>query len=649
MKKELIDVPLIGPKIVKYLNQQRIYSIYDLVNYLPKSYSDFRVKSFDSLNHLETATIIGKISKSLEVTHKKVHIIHTSILTSDLHEVNLTIFGRSYLTKQLKLGDEVIVKGKYNLFYNEINVDYISTNLKVPDIKPIYQMENISDPKFSNIIKNIFLNHLVEIYETLPTKLIKKHNLMDRKLALKTMHLPYDYNELNDAYNRFKYEEAFLHLLKYHLSLAPRKLRGPINYDINWVKLQIKKLPYNLTKDQKEATNDIFIDYKQNYSTYRLIQGDVGTGKTFVTFIAALGMISAGYQVAFLAPTEILVRQHHENFKNHFPDIKSELLTSSIKNKNDILKKLETGDTKIIFGTHILSSDQTIFNNLGLAIIDEQHKFGVDLRDNLIKKVITGDTIYLSATPIPRSLSLTFFGDLDVSNIKEKPRNTTPIKSYLLDDKKFDKVISILKDTQIKFEQSFIVVPAIMDAGIKHSIHSIFTKLEPFFNSADLYVIHGQLKFEEIESIMDDFMNNPKGILLSTTIIEVGIDVKNATTIIIMGAEYFGLSQLHQLRGRVGRGNKSGSCYFVSSKTDTERLKLLLEHHDGFNLSLYDLKLRGPGVFSSITQSGQFNFKYLDLKTDLKILQELIPDVKYYKKNIDKYTYLKKLISNIVI
>ena len=643
MTKELNKIPGVGPKTLKAFRDKGIWHTYDLVSYLPHKYENFAVVDSNLLKHMEVSTVIGVIIEPIYTVRKKVVWSTTTILVQD-KKIKLNIFGRDYIATEFKLNDTVLVKGKFNVFSHEMNVIHITKNTNVPDILPVYGIDHVNDKSISKIIDYIFNNESVDIYETLPKRFVDKYQLMDRKEAIYNMHFPKKTLDLKLASYRFKVEEAFDHLLKYHLSHAPKTKRQPISYDLAWVKEQISLLPYQLTLDQQEAVNDCFRDFKSDQSMYRLIQGDVGTGKTFVTFIAALGSISAGYQVAFLAPTEILARQHYENFNKYFGHVSSRLITSSIKDKLDVIEAIQTKDVQIVFGTHILSSEKVLFNNLGLVIIDEQHKFGVETRDTLIKKSVTGDTIYLSATPIPRSLSLTFFGSLEVSNIHQKPIATPPITSKIIDDKEISKVIAILKATTNKNEQSFIVVPAIDATTKAHTIHSVFSILEPHLNPDDFYVIHGQLKYEEIELIMHRFMHNPKGILLSTSIIEVGIDVKNATTMIIMGADHFGLSSLHQLRGRVGRGSLPGYCYFVTSKTDTERSKFLLETTDGFLLSQYDLKLRGPGIFSSFIQSGHTNFKYLDLATDLNLLQGIVKDVKYYVENIEHYPYLKKRI-----
>lgn len=646
MNIEIEKLPGVGPNNLKSFRSEGIWNSYDLVSYLPKKYSNYSLTNYAFLRHNEVVSVEGIVNTEIKVNHARVSYLTLSILVDDF-PVRLIIFGRNYLDKVLNIGKKIIVKGKFNLYKNEINVTEILLNENTPEIKPNYGIENISDLLVTKLLKHIFNNQLVDIYETLPKELIYKHKIMPRKDALYELHFPESSEKLKLAIERLKKEEAFFHLLSYMYHLNPKLKREPIKYDIKVVKSYIDKLPYQLTLDQQNAVNDVFKDYKKNESVYRLIQGDVGSGKTFVAFLSALGAITAGYQVAFMAPTEILAKQHYENFKNLFPDISINFLSSTVKNKKEVLFNLENGSTKILFGTHSLASDSTIYHNLGLVIIDEQHKFGVETREQLINKSTTKDTIYLTATPIPRSLTLTYFGDLDTSIIKMKPVKKPEVKTHLILDNKFDEVLDILKQTSKRGEQSFIVVPAIEEGNKKYTIHSVFSKLDAFFNDENLYVIHGQLKQDEIDLIMQRFTQNPHGILLSTTIIEVGIDVKSATTIIILGADNFGLSSLHQLRGRVGRGDKPGNCYLVSSKIDTDRLLVLKDINDGFKLAEYDLKLRGPGVFSSIIQSGQYKFKYIDLSTDLNILVEMKNDAKYYITNLDKYKYLSNKIYDI--
>ncbi|CDR31309.1 ATP-dependent DNA helicase recG [Acholeplasma oculi] len=647
MNKDLKDIHGVGPKILRSFRYKGIWNTYDLISYVPKSYEDFVVQNLKDLKHGDEVTLQGYIADAPKRFKKQVVVLKYPLKVEN-SIVELTIFGRPYLEKELQVNQMVLVKGKYNFFKNELLVSFITKDIKTPILKPIYQIDELHDKVVSNIIQTIFDEQVVDIFETLPDEIIQKYQLIQRKEAYYHLHFPSSMEMLKKAQYRFKVEEAFFHSLKYLHQLTPKHPRKSIEYQIQWIKEMIGRIPYQLTLDQQEAVNDIFRDFKQEVSMYRLIQGDVGTGKTNVAFIGMLGMINAGYQSALMAPTEILAKQHYENFTKLYPDILSVFITSQSKQKDQILKDIQTGVYKVIFGTHILGLSVE-FSNLGLVIIDEQHKFGVEIRDQLIKKSVTKDTLYLTATPIPRSLSLSYFGDLEISNIKQKPKHKLPIQTMIFYDEPIDEIIKLIKESQSINEQTFIVTPLI-EQGLKGpSIESMLDILRNELEHEHLYVIHGRLDSSEVDTILAEFILNPKGVLLATTMIEVGIDVPNATKIFIMGANNFGLSQLHQLRGRVGRGKKLGKCYLVTDKSDHDRLEFLVSTEDGFLLSEYDLKLRGPGIFSSFIQSGQTKYQFIDMIQDLDILKRVRKDAARYAKQLEKYPYLKNRINKLVI
>lgn len=647
MNKDLKDIHGVGPKILRSFRYKGIWNTYDLISYVPKSYEDFVVQNLKDLKHGDEVTLQGYIADAPKRFKKQVVVLKYPLKVEN-SIVELTIFGRPYLEKELQVNQMVLVKGKYNFFKNELLVSFITKDIKTPILKPIYQIDELHDKVVSNIIQTIFDEQVVDIFETLPDEIIQKYQLIQRKEAYYHLHFPSSMEMLKKAQYRFKVEEAFFHSLKYLYQLTPKHPRKSIEYQIQWIKEMIGRIPYQLTLDQQEAVNDIFRDFKQEVSMYRLIQGDVGSGKTNVAFIGMLGMINAGYQSALMAPTEILAKQHYENFTKLYPDIPSVFITSQSKQKDQILKDIQTGAYKVIFGTHILGLSVE-FSNLGLVIIDEQHKFGVEIRDQLIKKSVTKDTLYLTATPIPRSLSLSYFGDLEISNIKQKPKHKLPIQTMIFYDEPIDEIIKLIKESQSINEQTFIVTPLI-EQGLKGpSIESMLDILRNELEHEHLYVIHGRLDSSEVDTILAEFILNPKGVLLATTMIEVGIDVPNATKIFIMGANNFGLSQLHQLRGRVGRGKKLGKCYLVTDKSDHDRLEFLVSTEDGFLLSEYDLKLRGPGIFSSFIQSGQTKYQFIDMIQDLDILKRVRKDAARYAKQLEKYPYLKNRINKLVI
>lgn len=642
MIKSIELVKGVGPKIKSILNQEGIYSTYDLILYVPKNYENFSVQSIHDLQHDKVVTIKGIVSSNIENIKKKV-LMSKFKLNVEKNEITVITFNRRYLQKSISIGKEILVKGKYNVFKNEIVASNITTIIDTPEIKPIYGILGIPDSKIHAIIEEIYKEKLVDIYNLVPDELIHKYHMLDRSKVYQLLHFPKSNHDIFLARETLKKEEAFFHLLKYNIERIPRYKRDPIPYDINLVKSYIEKLPFELTHDQKHATNDIFKDFKFNQQMYRLIQGDVGSGKTIVSFIAALGALSAGYQVAFMAPTEILIQQHYESFKEIFNDINTACLTSNSKNKEDIIENVKNGSIKMIFGTHILSNPVVEYKKLGLVIIDEQHKFGVEQRENLIKKSLTKDTIYLTATPIPRSLALTFFNELDISSIKEKPSERKSVLTKIIHQNDFDFIINLIKENQALLNQTLIVAPQIEKSENLYSVLELYEKFKDEFND-HLYVVHGKLHDDEIQRTFNDFIKDEKGILISTTIIEVGMNLKDATLLFIMDAHQFGLSTLHQLRGRIGRGSKSGICYLVSDK-DSERLQYLKDNYDGFKLSEYDLKLRGPGIFSNMIQTGFQGFKYLDLTNDFNLLKSMHEDVLYYAQNIEKFPRLKKEIA----
>ncbi len=644
MNVDLKEIKGVGDKLTQIFRKEGLWNTYDLISYYPRGYDNFYVSKYEDLKHNEVSTVIGKIIDKPTTFKRKVSITSTT-LDVDGHQIRLVIFGRDYIEKQIELGDLCLVKGQFNLLKNEMNVSVITKKVDQSEIKPLYKIKGIPDANISKIIDEIITNNQVDIYETLPIELLKKHFLYSRKRALLELHKPESLPILEKAIRRFKMEEAFIEQLKYFYKMDPKTKRDARAYQIKDIKHKIDELPFQLTLDQQEAVNDIYKDFKKNETMYRLLQGDVGSGKTMVSFLAALGMISSGYQVAMMAPTELLAKQHYENFTQYFKDVPTTLLTSSTDQKESVKENIKNGQVKMIIGTHSLASDDVIFNQLGMAIIDEQHKFGVDVRHQLINKGHAVDVLYLTATPIPRSLFMTYFGDLDVSSIHMKPAERRIVETVLLSDKDQLKVLEIVKDRQAKYEQTFIIVPAILTKKKKYTIETVLGLLEATLDPSHIFVIHGKLNPNDVNKVMEAFISDKQGILLSTTMIEVGIDVKNATTMVIFGAEHFGLSQLHQLRGRIGRGKLGGTCYLLSGKEDVERLNLLENINDGFVLSEYDLKLRGPGIFSDFVQTGKIQLNFLDLTVDQEIIHSMKDDAKYYAKNIEAYPYLKKRIS----
>lgn len=638
MEKEnlyLIDkIKGVGPKIKKELNKLNIRTTYDLVRFFPHSFEQFKLEDVSSKNNLQVITFKVKIISDLKVTkyNNKV-IVMFSVLTTNNLILKATAFNQEFLNKTYKQDDVVYIKGKLEFYNKKIVINKVININSFETIKPKYNLENIKDGLLHKVFNDIFENNKVNIYENLPYNIINKYNLISRYQSFSNIHLVKSINDYNDAIKRMKFEEAYLFQKELVEKINKRLYRQKKEYDINKVRDYINTIPYELTSDQKSAVNDIFKDFKKEEVGYRLIQGDVGSGKTVVASIGIYGAILANNQVALMAPTELLANQHFETMKELFKDLISiELLTSDTKNKNEIKERLEEGKIDLIIGTHALVSDNVKFKNLGLIVIDEQHKFGVSTRNTLIKKSEKADLIYLTATPIPRTLAISLFGEADISVIKEKPVERKKVLTKVLLDKEIDIVIDEIKRTLKRDEKVYVVVPAISSNHAIYNIENVYELLSKKFDQNLIYQVHGKVKKNEQTMIMNKFKDAKKGILLATTMIEVGINIKEATLMVIFSADYFGLSQLHQLRGRVGRGTLESKCLLITSNLETERLKIIENENDGFKLSEHDLKLRGPGHLLGLEQSGKMKFNFLDFTKDYEILfnmrNELLKKVK---------------------
>lgn len=644
---KLEELYKIGKKTAFQLRQNNIWTPYDLVMNFPKSYENYNIIDFSTAKHLDVITVVGVVLK-IESFTKNINIIKLLVKVEEF-QVTATIFNQPFILKTIKLNDVVLIKGKYNLFKNEINVSVISKNLEKLTISPVYQIDGVSNYTITEALKNIFENNLVPIYETLPPQIIKKHQLLSRKEMIKNIHHPTSIELLEKAIKRLKYEEAISIQLRLQKNTREFVKRDPINYQIEIVKDFIDNLGYELTIDQKEAVNEIYRDFKKDYKIKRLVQGDVGSGKTIVAIIAALGVITAHQQVVMMVPTEILANQHYETIKNLLPNYNVSLLTRKTKNRLEILVNLKDGKIDFLIGTHAVANELVDFYDLGLVIIDEQHKFGVEIRENLMNKANTANLVYLTATPIPRTLGIAMFGDILVSSINTRPTFQQQVVTKYYQDSYLDEILEEVKEVIVRKEHVFIVVPAITSNIKTYNIYTTTDLLKPLFGDK-LFILHGDMNFDVQNEVISKFYESNGGILLSTSIIEVGINLKSATLMVVLGAENFGLSQLHQFRGRVGRGEKKSKFYAVSEHDDIERLQILEKINDGFTLSEYDLKLRGPGDFLGIKQSGVLESKYLDYINDYQILVDAREISLDFIGNSDlqkdpSYYYLKRILT----
>ena len=647
----------IGTKTVQILNDNNIYTSIDLLEYYPFRYNVLKRSNIKELSDGDKIIIDGKIETIPIINYfgrNKNKLTFKFSTQSFL--LNIVIFNRAYLKPKLNIGNIITVIGKYDKLHNciyasEIRFDKLSDDIK---IEPIYHsIGSISSNMIRKYISNI---NDIEVIEYIPEYLKEQYKLISKKEAIKYIHNPESKYKLKQALAYLKYEELFLFMLKinYLKNNKENKIGLRRNVDRSDVDNFINSLPFELSFDQKKAVDNIYNDLLEEKRMNRLIQGDVGSGKTIVAIIALYINYLSGYQGALMAPLEVLAQQHYQTLIKIFEkyNIKIRLLIGSLKQKEkkEIYEELKSKNIDIIIGTHALFSKAVIYNNLGLVITDEQHRFGVNQRSNLKNKGVTPDILYLSATPIPRTYALTIYGDMDISNIKTLPNGRKEIITYLKKYSEIKDVLNIMFN-EIKLNHQIFVVAPIIEEDEENTNENV-EKLEIEMNKAfgkicKIGILHGKMSSKDKEKIMNDFKENKLSILISTTVIEVGVDIKNATCIAIFDAYRFGLSQLHQLRGRVGRNNLQGYCILVSDK-EAKRLEIMTETSDGFKISEEDFKLRGSGDLFGVKQSGDMSFKVANIKEDYNILLRAKEDTINILNNIDNYINLKKVLSNSV-
>ncbi len=648
----LEDLKGIGTKTSKLLNKLNIFTLNDLIEYYPYR---FNILERTNLVDNEEVVIDGIVESIPNVFYfnKRMNRMTLRINTNN-KIINISIFNRAFLKPNIKVGNYITVIGKYDMKHNTITASDIKL-FRLPNnpiIEPIYHVvKGIT----SNQLNKIILNN-IELYnseELIPDNLIDKYHLLNKKDSISVIHSPKDKNSLNRALSYLKYEEVFLFMLKINYLKNKRTDILGIKRNINKEDVDkfIDSLPFKLTIDQNKCIDNILNDLNSNNRMNRLLQGDVGSGKTICAVIALYINYLSGYQGVLMAPTEILSIQHYNNITKLFKDtnIKVELLTGKLKvsEKKEIYKKLLNKEIDILIGTHALFSNDVVYSNLGLVITDEQHRFGVNQRSSLKDKGINPDILYMSATPIPRTYAITLYGDMDISSIHTMPSGRKEVITLLKSEKELKEILDIMLQELKNKHQVYVVAPLIEDEEgtsdnenvieLKEKIDKAFGK---YFKSG---ILHGKMSKEDKDSIMDKFKNNEINILISTTVIEVGVDVENATTMVIWDSYRFGLSQLHQLRGRVGRNNLQSYCVLVSNK-ETERLNILTTTNDGFKVSEEDFKLRGSGDLFGTRQSGDMQFKIANIKRDFNILlrakedtQQLLDSKLYVNSNLYKF------------
>ncbi|PMC58404.1 DNA helicase RecG [Dolosicoccus paucivorans] len=645
----------IGPARQQQFAKINVFTIKDLFFHFPFRYEDIRARELDSILDQEQVTLKGTIVSPPVVSffgHKKSRL-QFKLAVNDHDVIQVIFFNQPYLKKQFDVGHTVAIYGKWQSNQQSLlGMRVLNNQQSGENFAPIYNTtKGLSQKNILNTLELAFEEYGQVIPEILPKRLNEKYRLVNLKEALYWMHFPKNGQQAKQGKRKIIFQELFLY--QWQLQQANQKHQGEpgviVNYDVDPLKEVIDQLPYELTNAQKRVVNEICIDLRSPFPMRRLVQGDVGSGKTLVAFLAMIATIQAGYQTALMVPTEILAKQHAKEFNQLFESIglRAELLISATptKEKNNILDGLKAGRIRVVIGTHALIQPTVIFHRLGLVIIDEQHRFGVGQRQTLLDKGQGEEVVNLlqmTATPIPRSLALTIYGQLAVSTIDELPAGRQPITTRVLKPNQIEVVYDQMRQELQKGHQVYYVLPLIeMSEELQEveNVQAVVERLDGLFSNYTIGTMHGQMTKDEQEATMTDFSQNKVQILVATTMVEVGVNVPNATMMIIQSAERFGLAQLHQLRGRVGRSSLESYCYLIADPTTEqgrERMAIMEQFQDGFKISQEDMKIRGIGEVLGRSQSGLPQFKFANIFEDQHILQIAYQDVLYIMKHFSE-------------
>lgn len=634
---ELEKLDKIGPKSAKTLNNLGIYSSEDLIRNYPYRFLIFAKRDINNPKYYDEFVSDGIVESMPTLNFFKGKMNRLTFRCNVQNKiVKVVIFNRAFLKPNIYPGREITVIGKYDPKKELIT----ASNVKIGalkdgfEIEPVYHLCKGITSKQMNVFIKKALNVIKE-NNNIPEKLISKYNLISEDEAVRIIHNPKDENSLKTALKTLKYEEIFTYMKNIKLLKKKNEIHKDVykkEISLNMVHDFINSLPFKLTIDQEKIAFKMLDEICGDTLMNRLLQGDVGSGKTIVAFIISYALYTGGYQTSFMVPTEVLARQHYNNACDLFKDtnFKVGLLTGkmTLKEKRKVYEKIEKNEIDMLIGTHALISDKVVWNNLGLVITDEQHRFGVNQRQTLKNKGLNVEVLMMSATPIPRTYALTIYGDTDTSSIKTKPSGRIPVITKVKKEDEIKDVLEGIYKALKNQNQVYVIAPMIEENDDSNytNVYDLKHKFNLAFKNYNVEVLHGKMTNEEKEKVMDEYAKGNIDILISTTVIEVGVDVKNATVIVIFDADRFGLSTLHQLRGRVGRNSLQSYCYLISDK-DTKRLKIMEEENDGYKISEADFKLRGQGDLFGSRQSGALSFKLSDVRKDYDLLVKVRDDV----------------------
>lgn len=634
----------VGPKMAPLFEKLGVETVQDLFYYLPRKYEDrSEILQVKDLEPGQTCGVIGKVLKTGIFTARTGTRIFEMSVGDEKRRVHAVWYNQPFMSKVFSAGQTVVLYGKVELTkhlqithpaFEIIEGDSIKDSLDVGRIIPVYSLtEKLTQKYMRKVVNQAVKTYSSGFQDPLPTRIRARKKLVDSRFAVENIHFPYSAENLERAYKRLVFEEFFI--LQTVMALRRGKIRkeGISHQVAEGLMADFEKLfPFEFTDGQKKCIKDLEKDMSAEKPMYRLLQGDVGSGKTVIAMFALLLSAGNGYQSAMMVPTEILARQHYVTVSKTFMPLglNVRLLVSGMapEDKETISAEIASGEADIIIGTHSLIQEALEFKDLGLVVVDEQHKFGVEQRKALSEKGRRADTLVMTATPIPRSLVMTVFGDMDISTLREKPRQLEPVTTYWVDETRRDSAYAFIRDEVEKGHQAFIVYPRVKETSKSElrSAEGMYEHLSSkIFKDLKLGLIHGKMKSSEKKKIMDGFRKGDFDILVATTVIEVGVDIPNVTVMMVEHAERYGLAQLHQMRGRIGRGKHTSYCILLgepSTDSSHERLTTMTETSDGFELAEKDLDIRGPGEFLGTRQSGLPELRFGNIVRDFKIMEE---------------------------